>query len=204
VTTASLADRAGVYHLLASSFLDAPTPERIAQLRDPAPIAQLGDASGAPPDDAGAVHQEFMDLFKVPLGRYIPPYESVHRDARLVDGKPTRGLLMGPSTVDVRRLYQDAGAALQLAELPDHIGVELAFLSFLCQQERAARANGDHAAADNYRAYQRGFLAGHVLEWVPGYCELVQEQSTTHHFRVLTTITPRFCRLDLAGLDASS
>jgi TorA maturation chaperone TorD len=206
MTTAhASAERAGVYRLLASSFLDAPTPERIAWLRDPAPIAQLGDFfDPALPDDDGDVHQEFMDLFKIPLGRYVPPYEAVHRDSRLVDGVPTRGLLMGPSTVEVRRLYRDAGADLRLAELPDHIGVELAFLAFLCHEEAAARASGDHAAADNYRAYQRGFLASHVLEWVPDYCEIVRQRSTTRHFRALTAITPRFCCRDLADLDAAS
>jgi TorA maturation chaperone TorD len=153
-------------------------------------VCRLASSFLDAPNEAEAVRQEFMDLFKVPLGRYVPPYEAVHRDSRLVDGVPTRGLLMGPSSVDVRRLYQAAGADLRLPELPDHIGVELAFLAFLCEEEEAARSAGDDAAADNYRAYQRGFLTEHVLEWVPSYCEIVHQHATTSYFRALTKITP--------------
>jgi putative dimethyl sulfoxide reductase chaperone len=193
--------RAQSYRLLASAFLEPPTPERIAQLRGSALTSQVGGVA-AQLDELGQVRQEFMDLFKVPTDRYVPPFEAVHRDSRLIEGVPTRGLLMGPSTVDVRRLYRNAGAELRIAELPDHIGVELAFLAFLCHEEQAARAAGNQAACDNYRQYQRGFLADHVLQWVPDYCQVVHQRSATSHFRTLTAITPDLCRLDHAALDA--
>lgn len=205
--------RAAVYQLLASAFLEPPTEERVERLRNPDLIAALEGALGpatleplrsGPPDDIQEVRQEFQDLFKVPLGKYVPPYEAVHRDSRIVDGEPTRGLLMGPSTVDVRRLYQEAGAELGLTELPDHIGLELAFLAFLCEREREAAASGDRVTADNYRAYQRGFLKEHVLQWVPSYCDTVRERSATSYFRALAAITPELCRLDLAELEPPS
>lgn len=193
--------RAAVYQLLASAFLEPPTESRLEQLR--ALSAALGETL-APPDDIQQARQEFHDLLKVPTGRYVPPYEAVYRDSREIDGVPTRGLLMGPSTVDVKRLYQDAGAELGLSELSDHIGVELAFLAFLCEREKAAYAEGDSAAADNYRAYQLGFLNEHILKWVPAYCDDVGERSMTGYFRALAAVTPELCRLDHALLTPPS
>lgn len=183
-------ERAGVYRLLASGFLEPPTPERMELLSD-------GAEEATPEAD---VKQEFMDLLKVPTGRYVPPYEAVHRDSRIVNGEPTRGLLMGPSTVDVRRLYQDAGASLELPELPDHIGVELGFMAFLCEREEEARLEGDAEALENYRRYQKGFLADHVLAWVPDYCEIVGRRSTTSYMQALTALTREFCQADFARI----
>lgn len=205
--------RAAVYQLLATAFLEPPSEERLEQLRAPEVLAELGELLGsgtleplrsAPPDDIREVRQEFNDLFKVPLGKYVPPYEAVHRDSRDIEGVPTRGLLMGPSTVDVRRLYEAAGAELGLSELSDHIGVELAFLAFLCDREKAAYADGNVEAAENYRAYQRGFLQEHLLEWIPAYCETVRQRSSTSYFRVLAAMTPELCRRDLAELEVAS
>lgn len=198
--------RAAMYQLLASAFLEPPTEDRVERLRDPELMTALGlePLSAASPDHLGEVCQEFQDLLKVPLGKYVPPYEAVHRDARMIDGQPTRGLLMGPSTVDVRRLYDDAGANLGLSELSDHIGVELAFLAYLCERENEALARGDQTAADNYRAYQRGFLREHLLSWIPAYCDTVGQRSSTAYFRTLAAITPELCRQDLAELEAPS
>ena len=196
--------RAGVYRLLAAGFLEPPTPERMASFANGGLAELLGEppASGRAEGSAEALadaRQEFMALLKVPMGGFVPPYESVHRDSRMVDGEPTRGLLMGPSTVDVRRLYQDAGAGLELPELPDHIGVELGFMAFLCEGE--ARAEGHEEAQENYRRYQKGFLSEHVLQWVPGYCEIVAQRSTTPYMKTLAALTREFCHLDFEQME---
>jgi len=193
--------RAQIYRILAAGFLEAPTHERLAVFAEgegrlPALVGMQSGLPRAEPDAAtlADAHQDFMDLLKVPVGKFVPPYESVHRDSRLVDGQPTRGLLMGPSTIAVRRLYRDAGAGIDLPELPDHIGVELGFMSFLCEGEE--RAEGDPMALDNYRQYQRVFLDQHVLRWVPDYCEIVASRATTPYMKTLATFTVAFCRQD--------
>ena len=63
------------------------------------------------------MEREFMDLFVVPNSRYVAPYESAYRDRWLLpeqvgkDGTPQvmKRLLMGESTLAVRRCFLEAG-----------------------------------------------------------------------------------------------
>jgi len=74
----------------------------------------------------------------------IPPEEPNLRRERytaiFASGKPRfwlyesaalTGKILGPQTFDIARLYRDAGLEPTGAELPDHISLELAFLSHL-------------------------------------------------------------------------
>lgn len=113
--------------------------------------------------------QEFQDLFKVPLGRYVTPYESVFRDTRVVDGKAVSGLLLGPSAESVQRYYRLACAELpeEPKELPDHIGFELLFMAYLCGKESEFRQAGQQSFLLRALQIQRDFLSEHITQWLP-------------------------------------
>ena len=65
---------------------------------------------------------EYATLFVGPYELKAPPYGSVYLD----EGRR----VMGDSTIEVIRMYQEAGLTLDenFKELPDHIAVELEFI----------------------------------------------------------------------------
>ena len=121
---------------------------------DPAPCAGL-----APGADVGArLGNEYRRLFRGPLPPYVVPVESVYKkwagdpgcDLPLARQK---GFLMGDPAVDMLRRYRDEGIAIpdELSSMPDHVALELEYLSFLCLR-------GDADAC-------REFLTRH-LDWL--------------------------------------
>ena len=89
--------------------------------------------------DLASLKQEYMGLFAVPTGQYVAPFEDVYR-GETVNGEQHRGPLLGERAVAVKRIYREAGAEMDRVckELPTHIGVELSFMSFLCERQAAA------------------------------------------------------------------
>lgn len=178
----NMRSRAQQYRFLASVYLAPPTDQLLVDLK------KLGLAAG---DDPEAIRREYDNLFVVPLGQYTTPYEAVYRDAREVAGEKVRGLLMGPSTVDAIQRYREAGAEMDktIKELPDHIGVELAFMQFLCEREAEAVEAGDASLADNYRDRRTGFLRDHLVPWVPLLAEKIRRNGRLRFYKELASLT---------------
>ena len=123
MTTASAwaVARGQLYRFLAAGFLTPPTAEMVAPMLEDDVLEELRERFGGDAvadliafkqtfsGDSDALDREYQDLFVVPLGRYVTPYEAVYRDERVIDGQVVRGLLMGPSTLAVRALYREAG-----------------------------------------------------------------------------------------------
>jgi TorA maturation chaperone TorD len=225
--------RERLYHFLAAAFLRPLTPEALHQLTNPEvlnelaqmfgeeAIAALRDHAATSPGEAAAqsLQQEFMDLFAVPGGRYVTPFEDVYRGA-----SPERklGPLLGEHAVAVRRLYRAAGGEVEAhcKELPTHIGVELAFMSFLCAKEAAARCDDADAspsseadasrseedaqrqgcATERYRALQGMFLREHLNAWFPRLNRAIQEQAASGLYRGLAELTEAVLERDAAWL----
>jgi TorA maturation chaperone TorD len=141
-----LADREAAYRLLSacyyqpgadwdeadlfshlSGFLDAISPEASAAAR------RMSVAWGE--SDPAELTVDYARLFVGPMALQSPPYGSVYLD---IDHK-----VMGASTVEVLRFYREAGLNMDddFSEMPDHIAVELEFVSYLLQ--RAAASDND-------------------------------------------------------------
>jgi len=191
--------RAQMYHFLAAVYLAPPTPALVEELR------KLGLIDT---DDLENVKREFNDLFVVPLGRYTTPYEAVYRDEREIAGERVRGLLMGPSTVDVIGRYKAAGAEMDqmVKELPDHVGVELAFMGFLCERESDALKNGDESLVRELRTRQAEFLNDHLQPWVPLLAQRIREKARIEFYKGLASLTEDTVResLEFLGGDLGS
>ncbi|MBI2316235.1 MAG: molecular chaperone TorD family protein [Betaproteobacteria bacterium] len=214
--------REQLYHFLAAAYLRPLTPEAVRQLTDPGVLRELGALYG---EDAIAAltrfstgacgkrvvegrQQEFMDLFAVPAGRYVTPFEDVYRDA---SAQRQFGPLLGKHAVAVKRLYRAAGGEVDenCKELSTHVGVELAFMSFLSAREAAAlRGERDASAAEGdangpaacafYRALQLRFLREHLNAWFPQLSRAIQEHASSDLYRGLAKLTETVLAQDAA------
>lgn len=118
--------------------------------------------------DAGArealLHPDFVSLTVVNL----TPYESFFRreDAMLeTGGQNPAARFMAEYGFEVDL---EAGRVIG----PDHLGVELEFMSQLCAREHAAEAEARDdggAYAAQIRGVGRAFLSRHLLAWAPVY-----------------------------------
>jgi TorA maturation chaperone TorD len=150
------------------------------------------------------VRQAFMDLFKVPGGKYVTPYESVYRDSRENDGAQVSGLLMGASAIDAQRWYRLGTAEItdQIKELPDHIAVEFGFMAYLSRKEQEFFSIRDDIHFRRSREMQRDFLASHILSWFGALCGRVTEKSDHLYFPSLCRFALDFAQRDLASLQS--
>ena len=218
--------RADMYGFLAAVYLRPPTPDlvryllaedllwELSSLFGEESVAELKQfaASGYLDNDFESVAQEYMNLFAVPTGRYVTPFEDVYRGIT-VDGMLQRGPLMGDRAVAARRIYRAAGADMERTckELPTHIGVELSYMSFLCEREAAAIRDEEEqklptdvkrTAANpvRYRELQIKFLNQHLNAWFPQLNRSIQANAKSPFYRCMAQITESFLAYDTLGL----
>jgi TorA maturation chaperone TorD len=110
-----------------------------------------------------------------------PPYESAYSG---------RGYLMGEPVSQVLAVYREAGLAMHrdYDALPDHVAAELEFVSYLIQQEVAARESGDATSAEEWRTRQQRFLEGHLLRWGPSFLDRVAAGARKPFYRLLAKV----------------
>jgi putative dimethyl sulfoxide reductase chaperone len=212
------AARGDMYRFLSGAFVEPPREVFVAPLLANGFVAELEEIFGAAAvedlrrfvsgfegDYAGLV-QEFQDLFMVPLGRYVTPYEAVYRDERQVGDTRVRGLLMGPSTLALKELYREAG--VQIAEdfkdLPDHVGLELACMAFLCDAESRAWERDAPAEVRRMRDFQRRLLQDHLLQWVPALCSRIREKAAGPFYRGIARLTQVYLESEVEALPLSA
>jgi TorA maturation chaperone TorD len=138
------------------------------------------------------IEEEYVRLFLV--NPKAPPYESVYTDP---DGH-ARGLI----AVQLAREYAHAGLAMapSLKEPPDHIAVELEFISFLC--EREAWGWEKDICEDVIRALerQRAFLSQHLGRWFTTFAQRITEAAPEKLYGVVAEALEAFIRHDLEQL----
>jgi TorA maturation chaperone TorD len=114
------------------------------------------------------LEEEHVRLFQLGGPSLLcPPYESTYLDASGFD----RGALL----VRVERAYAQAGVELGAGERADHIGLELQFLSLLCEDEATAWLAHDPEEASAALRRQQAFLDGHLLRWLHSFVRGVRE-----------------------------
>jgi TorA maturation chaperone TorD len=180
----ALSTEKGTEHL-GEIFPDAAYQEELAQVRLDAREGRLTLETAA---------LDFEALFKVPGIRYLSPYESVYRSQSAGSG----GRLCGPETAAAERLYLNEGLEpnCEFSELPDHVGVELEFMAFLCHKALKAMRAGDAAAAQDYRHQQCCFFVEHLGTWVRLLAERLASQAQTSLYRFLGNFLNLFLDLE--------
>lgn len=143
------------------------------------------------------LQEEYVRLFRGLSPRYSPPppYESVYRE----------GKLWGEATAAVHRVYRQWGLAPDEQALgrepPDHLGLELQFLGYLCTraQDRGRTGTGE---GDPLEA-QQAFLEEH-LDWVETLYEHVRAFDPDPFYEALLALTRTWLALHREHLQASN
>ncbi len=151
-------ERAELYRLFAGLFLQEPQNEFILHVKDV--FALKFD------DPLDEIRRDFFHLFILNTG--LIPVESVqHPEIKDVARK-------------VEALYHSTGIMLdeELALPPDHLSVELIFLSYLIENE--------------LQEPFRTFFEAHIMSWVPPYCDKVINQASTGFYREAPAVLKEF------------
>ena len=169
-----------------------------------AELAAFLDESAADPGLERDLTAEYTRLFVLPLGRKGPPirpHESVFTDPQMRLG--------GKVTIGVKRFYDYAGAVLgkNCDEHPDHVGVEMEFMQFLCGIEVDAMDRGLAAEVEKCRVIQNDFLKEHLLRWIFDLCRYIRKESQSRFYAGVALMTEDFMSEEqtrLAGARASA
>ena len=129
---------------------------------------------------------EYSRLFIGPFGMDAPPYGSVY-----LDGERR---VMGDSTMEIIRTYRNEGlsGSADDRELPDHVAVELEFMSYLVFEEIKAMEKADLRAAVEAVEKQERFSDEFLRRWVPPFCERVKENTENGFYTALAQCASTF------------
>lgn len=140
--------------------------------------------------------KEHLRLFVGPGHIQCPPYESVYRKDRPL---PERGLVMGPSTADVRRRYTEANLNMskKFTDLPDQIAVEMEFMHFLCAEESKFTQQGDLQESTKFRKMQEEFLIDHLKPWTNAFADCILKSSNSPFYNAAANLLKEFIQMEL-------
>ena len=196
-------ERSGLYGFLAAVFRAELTVPFLRRLREPGfagPLLGAGvvfDESfltGSEPTVIEELAVEYALLFVGP-GKHIPPIAAYHLDQE-------RSSVHGPSTEWVREYIEQTGFAYrpEHAELPDHLAVELEFMQHLSGKQARALRDGDVNEARRLWDAQRTFVTGHMVEWLPIFCDEVVANATHSFYAQMATLLRKFIALEAEEL----
>jgi TorA maturation chaperone TorD len=196
--------RAAVYRVLAGAFVH-PTPARLdalalaaataaaaadGRLRDK--LARFAIAAGEA--DAAALGDEHVFLF----GRQVrcSPYESAYsglspfgdKTARLPTSPALRGLGLVPAAA---------------ADLEDHVGAELEFMSALALKEAYALAEAEADGLEVTRAAQTRFLTDHLGRWATAFAAAVETATPVPFYTAVASLLAAWVDAEIAALGAT-
>lgn len=120
---------------------------------------------------------EFARLFIGPKNPPAIPYASFY----LSESKT----IMSNVTIDVRKMYLDAGMAVQnLYSIPDdHIGIELEFLQYLTEKIIDLFEHGRREDASRLYEMREAFLNDHIASWIPYFADKVIESTQEDFYK---------------------
>jgi putative dimethyl sulfoxide reductase chaperone len=189
--------RQNVYDLLRCFFLQEPAEPFLSALKDENILkdlkgyskdldegVELIESALSSPDLgslAAALLQDYTRLFFGPLP--IPLYESVYRSET--------GLVRQEQTSAVRQKFVQAGLTLhpESAFPEDHIGAELEFVYYLCQQ--AAQADQEETGRPFFDL-QKEFLKDHLSLWIVPFCDRLFSAARSSYFKGVAKMTQGF------------
>ena len=202
--------RSTVYGFFSQAFLRGPShqfltalisDEGVANLRDVFPDAayqqELAQVRLESREGRLTMEEAVLDfeaLFRVPGSSYLSPYESVYR-AQSAGGWCR---LCGPETAAVEQFYLKEGLRPNagFTELPDHVGVEMEFMAFLCRKAVEAMRKSDLAEVEEYHHQQYCFFTEHVGAWVRLLAQRLASQAQTSLYRFLGNFLNLFLELE--------
>jgi TorA maturation chaperone TorD len=129
-------------------------------------------------------------------GGPVSPYESDYQGPGR-EGLREKGAILG----DVAGFYKAFAFdhSQELLETPDHIAVELAFMSYLKIKEAYACMDGDHEAFRICLKAEEDFLNEHLIDWVPLFLDRLVQHSAHDFYSMTAALLPEFLETSLVG-----
>lgn len=197
--------REDVYRLLAACYYP-PTPllfEENCCAALAASLSVLAPEAAAPATEAAqisagqsleALAVEHARLFLGPFQLVAPPYGSYY-----LEDKKT---VMGDSTAAAEAFYRSCGLHLahDFPELPDHIAVELEFLSYLAFTQRQAEESGNSDESRRLALLQLEFLDRFLMPWLAPFTAAVINDGEAPFYQSIARCTAAFAKSDRAAL----
>ncbi len=173
--------------LLSSMYLCKPVTEALVEWRNamsdgvPEYLEELAHAiAGTDPNSPEAMQDLLWDYTRLFLGPYrlpCPPWESVYTSSQR--------MVLQEASDAARAAYAEAGVEVGASNvMPDHVGVELNFLSLLLEKIEA-NTGGEDAC----RRRARDFLDTHLRNWVPRFAADMGRAAQTAVFKALAQST---------------
>lgn len=140
----------------------------------------------------GEIEGEYNRLFRTQL--VCTPHETEY--------DPMRSVRKGQELADILGFYSAFGLepSAKERELPDHIGVELEFMSLLLQKEAYARLNDWKERVEICTDAQVKFLRDHLGIWVFAFCDRLEETSGAAFYRSLARLLGLFMGREIQAL----
>jgi len=182
-----------VYRLLSRVFISEVDAEFLGQLRTPCfykSLKSIGIDFGPEflvQDEKELLEDlacEYTSLFIMPGD--VPPYESVYIE----------GQLMGEVTSRVKSFYYRYGLSPSSNIFPDHIGVELEFMSALKRKEAELWEKGGGRLVEKVLDLEKEFLSEHLGKWGPIFCEEVSKKSRHPFYQEMAHLTKEFIKFE--------
>lgn len=139
---------------------------------------------------------EYNRLFVGPERLPCPPYESVYRKDR---SEMQIGTVLGPSTLDVKQRYREAGLEISknFKDLPDHVGAELEFMHYLCSKQLEVE-NVDES--EKFMKMEKEFVELHLIPWVFSFADNVTRNTTSPFYSKAAFVLKEFMNDEEAHL----
>lgn len=135
------------------------------------------------------MQKEYTRMCFVSKPRLVPLFESVYKE----------GKLFQESTFQIARLYDEAG--IKLSEdfrlPPDHITLELEFMSYLIYQEMEAVQEGNQFNEEMALRLQGDTVDNHLAEFAAGFADRLAQHAKTPFYQSLGDILKDMFRFEL-------
>ena len=146
------------------------------------------------PKDSSPDPSEYDRLFRHRTTILCPIYE--------VEYDRNRAVSQGPTLADIAGFYRAFGLELAVSERPDHLALELEFMSVLAYKEALALRNNLHEQAEICRDAQRKFLEAHLGRWVGIFADTLARASQLDPYKTLAFKLKEFIESECVLLGA--
>ncbi len=154
--------------------------------------AQLAQGFWRPRD--ADLQREYDRLFTHRTTILCPIYE--------VEYDKNRAVSQGPILADIAGFYRAFGLELAVNERPDHLALELEFMSVLTYKEALALKNNLFEQAEICQDAQKKFLEAHLGRWVGLFAATLKRESQLEFYHTLGTELETFIESECRRLEA--
>ncbi|MDD2585802.1 MAG: molecular chaperone TorD family protein [Syntrophomonadaceae bacterium] len=135
------------------------------------------------------LQKDYTRLCFVSKPRLVPLFESVYKEGKLYQD----------STFEIARLYDEAGLALgeEFKLPPDHITLELEFMSYLIYQEIEALKSDNKDNEELALRLQKETMINHLGDFGLSFADKLQQHSQTPFFKTLSDILKQTIEYEL-------